>query len=240
MDELLERVTLAKNNNHELENLISDYMPFIKKAVNDAGSLDVEYNDRLSIAMLSFMNCVKQYEAERGAFKTFAASCIRNRIIDESRKRLRYTGKVIPLSPDEDNKIMTTAEEKASVAAYNQKQEQERLADEIDALSEQLDDYGISFQELPAICPKQERTRNQCMELGRFVANDREMRENLFKHRRLAQSELARKFGLSEKTIEKRRKYIVTLVILFTGDYPLIRAFLPQYRGYENEDRRCV
>ena len=160
----------------------------------------------------------------------FAAACIRNRLIDESRKQTRYTKKIVPLYPGEDDQTKTSAEDRASIDAYSRIQEQESLSDEIDAFSDRLTDYGISFKELPRICPKQSGARNQCIELGRFVAGNEEMRENLFRRRRLPQTELAKEFGLSEKTIEKHRRYIVTIVLLLTGDYPLIRAFLPQYK----------
>ena len=230
MDMLIERIETAKNNNDELERLISDYMPFIVKTVSGMNSLGMEYDDRLSLAMLSFMNCVKQYEAGKGNFITFTAHCIRNRLIDESRKLQKHSGKVIPMFLEKDDQRNEMAEDKAAIAAYSLEQEQESLAYEIEAFSVQLGEYGITFRELPRICPKQERSRRQCLELGRFVANNGEMRETLLRHHRLSQGELVKSFGLSEKTIEKHRKYIVTIVILLADDYPLIRAFLPQYR----------
>ena len=233
MEILLERIELAKNNNSELECLISDYIPFIKKAVNETGLFGIEYDDRLSIAMLTFMNCVKQYEFGRGNFMAFAASCIRNRLIDESRRQMRYAVKVIPLYQDDDE-TNTSVEDRIHIAAYNLEQEHQSLSDEIDILTGQLGDYGISFSELPRICPKQERSRKKCIEIGRFVAGNEKMHEILHCYRRLAQSELAKKFGVSEKTIEKHRKYIVTIAILVTGDYPQISAFLPRYSPAKN------
>ena len=229
LDVLLERIQIAKNVNVELERLISDYMPFIKKTVNDEGlwGWDIEYDDRLSLAMLTFMNCVKQYQVERGSFMPFAAACIRNRLIDEARKQRRYSGKVIPLISDEEDALSEAMEGNVSIAIYNREQEQECLCEEISDFSEKLWEYGISFNELSRICPKQERARKQCIELGRYVVNNEEMREKLIRQRRLAQSELARVFGLSEKTIEKHRKYIVAIVIVLAGDYPIIRVFLP-------------
>ena len=230
MDTLVERIEAAKNDSLEMDRLISEYMPFIKKAAGDVGGLGIEYDDRLSLSLLTFLNCVKQYKAERGSFIAFAAACIRNRLIDESRKQTSYTKKVLPLFPEEDDITTTSAEDQASIDAYSRKLEQESLSDEIDAFSDRLMEYGISFKDLPRICPKQSGTRKRCVELGRFVAGSEDMRENLFRRRRLAQTELAREFGLSEKTIEKHRRYIVAIVLLLTGDYPLIRAFLPQYK----------
>jgi RNA polymerase sigma factor len=230
LDVLLKRIVSAKKDNGELGRLIEDYMPFIKKAVSDAGNLGMEYDDRLSVAMLTFMNCVKQYETQRGGFMAFAKACIRNRLIDESRKQLRYSGRVIPLFPDNDDERPGAIEDMASISTYNLEEERKNLSAEIELLSAHIAEYGIAFKELPRICPKQERSRKQCIELGRAVASSDEMRDTLMKHRRLSQSELARKFGISEKTIEKHRKYIVTVAVLLTGDYPLIRAFLPQYK----------
>jgi RNA polymerase sigma factor len=230
LDLIIERIETAKKDNVELDRLISDYMPFIIKTVNDADNFGIDYDDRMSLALLSFMNCVKQYEPGKGNFVAFTAVCIRNRLIDEGRRQKKNSGKVIPLFSGEDDRTSETVEDRASIAAYNQEREQESLSGEIDAFSTQLYEFGISLTELPRICPKQERSRKQCIELGRFVSSDEGMRGTLLKYRRLSQSELARQFGVSEKTIEKHRKYIVTIVILLLGDYPLIRSFLPQYK----------
>ena len=229
MDALLKRIALAKDNNGELECLVSDYIPFIKKTAKDTGYAGIDYDDRVSLAMLCFMNCVKQYKEGRGSFIAFAASSIRNRLIDESRKQRRHANNVIPFSREGSDMPVST-ENMVSIAVYQKEQEQSKLADEIDCFSVKLGKYGISFSELPLICPKQKRSREQCQEIGRYVAANEVMREMLFKTRRLAQSELAKVFGLSEKTIEKHRRYIVTMVCLLTGDYPLIRVFLPQYK----------
>ena len=231
METLIERIEKAKKDNDALDRLIADYMPFINKTIHEAGGMGIEYDDRLSLAMLAFMNCVRQFEDGKGSFITFAAVSIRNRLIDESRKYTRYAGRVIPLYLDENERAAETPEEKASIAAYSREREREGLSDEIEALSGQLGQFGVSFEDLHRICPRQERARKQCIEIGRYIAGSERMCEILYKHRRLAQSELAKEFGLSEKTVEKHRKYIVTIAVLLTGDYPLIRAFLPKYRG---------
>jgi hypothetical protein len=44
---------------------------------------------------------------------------------------------------------------------------------------------------------------------------------------------LAAHAGFSKKALEKYRHYIVALVILTRGDYPYIRAFLPQFLDTE-------
>jgi RNA polymerase sigma factor len=214
-----------------MNSLIADYRPFIKKTINDTRYLGIEYDDRLSLAMLSFMNSVKQYTVERGNFINFTTVCIRNRLYDENRKHIKHSGKVIPLFPDEEDESSLTIEDKVSVSFYEQDLERENLSIETDALSGHLEQYGVSFDDLHRICPKQERARRQCIDIGRYIISNDEILNAFLKARRLPQSQLAKHFGLSEKTIEKHRKYIVTIVIVLTGDYPYIRAFLPQYEG---------
>ena len=237
MDAIIEKVERAKNDNNEMDFLISEYLPFIRKTAGEAVYAGMEYDDRLSVAMLTFMNCVRQYSVERGNFITYAAVCIRNRLIDESRKQTGYSGKSVQidrplLTGDGDvtikNSIVET--DRASIEAYSREREREDLSDEIDAFSKHLIEFGISFDDLSRLCPRRQKARNQCVSLARYILKNNEIRVKLFAFRRLAQSEIAHEFNISEKTVEKHRKYIVALVILLSGDYPFIRAFLPQYK----------
>lgn len=222
MHDLECRIALAKQDNQQLDQLIKDYLPFIKKTIANLPSIRLEYDDKLSLSMLTFMDCVKKYEPKRGNFIAFTAHCIRNRLINESQKQSNYTAKVIPLSQGEEYvKEQTTTD---------LKDEQTMLQDEIQRLSTALKAYDISFQELPKICPKQKRSRSQCLQLAKTLTSDDKLRSAFLRTHRLPQKELASAFQLSLKTIEKHRKYIVTLSLMLIGNYPGIRSFLPQYK----------
>ncbi len=226
-----ERIVIAKHDNNELNKIIQEYIPFMKKVLSETICLNLEYDDKLSIAMLVFMSCVKQYEKGRGSFLTFVSTCIKNRLIDEGRKNKRKTSNLIPLSQqDESDEINSPLEGKASIEVYNKEEERLNISYEIKEFEEKLKIFGIKFSELEKISPKQDRARNQCIEVARFIVSNDSMKENFLKYNRLPQGELAIAFNISVKTIEKHRKYIVTIVLLFLGDYPLIQAFLPQFR----------
>lgn len=229
MDEMEIRLKEARADPREMERLISDYIPFIKKQIGGK-DFSLEYDDRLSLAMLAFVNCVRQYEEGRGSFLFFCASCIRNRLIDEGRRQMGYRAKVVPLVTESEEGEHSASGDAASLAAYDMEREKASLREEIEALRWKLREYGIAFEELPRICPKQERSRKQCLELAKKVVGTQDFRLTLQKQRRLVQAELAQIFCISPKTIEKHRKYIVTLSVLLMGDYPGIQAFLPQYR----------
>lgn len=223
MDELTQRLALAGAENEELNSLIADYMPFIKSEVSKTPVFGLDYDDRLSLAMLVFMNCARNYESTRGAFLPFAATCIRNRLIDEGRKHQRHQEKLILLEPEEAEHY----EAAAAISAYSITQERDALAEEIDRLSDALSAFGVTLGSLSQICPKQKRSRALCVRLAREVVRDEAMRHSLRSHRRLAVAELARRFAISEKTVEKHRKYVVTIALILSGDYPGIQTFLP-------------
>lgn len=227
MDALEARVLRAKTDREEMDCLTRDYLPFLKKQLTGRQQLGLEYDDMLSLAMLTFVGCARQYAPERGSFLGFCEICIRNRLTDEARSQNGYSSKVVLLHTADES--LTGADAEASISAYDRMQEQHSLREEIESLSETLAPFGVHFAELPRICPKQERSRRQCFALAYAVALNEESRAAFLINHRLPQAELARSFDISPKTIEKHRKYIVALAVLLMGDYPAIRAYLPQY-----------
>ena len=227
MNDLLNRLKEAKTSNVELDRFISNYMPFIKKEARKASVFQMDFDDRLSVAMLVFMNCVRQYDEGCGAFLPFAAACIRNRLIDEGRKSAKHYTRAMPLTNDENDRESTVG---TMLAAQRYAKEQERisLAEEIDLFTAALVEFDMKFETLAKICPKQHRSREQCAAISREIASNSILREYFFRTHRIPQSELARRFKLSEKTIEKHRRYIVAITLILTGDYPGIQAFLPK------------
>ena len=226
MDDLLSRLKAAKTDNAVLNRLINDYMPFLKKEISKAPAFQMEFEDRLSIAMLVFVNCVRQYDENAGAFIPFASACIRNRLIDEAQKLSRKNERIIPLYTAEDRESAVLTD--IAVQKYEKEQERSSLAEEIDSLSCALEAYHITLDELAKVCPRQSRSRRQCVRLAKEIISDKDLKEHFFKTHRVPQSALAKRFGISEKTIEKHRKYIVTITLILSDHYPGIQPFLPK------------
>ena len=90
MDDIVNRIKKAQSDSSELELLISDYLPLLKKQAGAAASGILEYEDRLSLAMLTFISCVRQYTEKRGSFISFFSVCFHNRITDEIRRQNLY------------------------------------------------------------------------------------------------------------------------------------------------------
>ena len=218
MEELEARVLAAGRDRQAMDALLRDYLPFLKRQAAQGGP-GLDYDDRLSLAMVAFADAARQYAPERGAFLAFAEVCIRNRLLDESRREARRAGKVVQFTEEHAPAVPDPCDRAL---------ERQALAEEIGSLDRALGLCGLTFGELPAACPSQRRARAQCLQLAACVAADGGLRADFCRTGRLPQGELARRFQISVKTVEKHRKYIAALAVLLIGDFPGIRAFLPK------------
>lgn len=232
MDELTGRIAAAKRDNGQLDKLISDYLPFMKKEITRSGGYGIEYDDCLSLAMLVFMNCVWQYEADKGGFLNYYSVALRNRLIDEGKKQARREKHIEIVRTQQDGSEMDWDAD-ISADRYNREKERQGLAEEITLLTQELEPFGITYRELAKSAPKQKRSRALCMLAAQEIIEDPALKKTLFDTRRIAQSEVARRLGVSEKTVEKYRRYIVALAVIIAGEYPQIRAFIPDEKEVE-------
>ena len=81
------QVQAAKTDTEAADGLIQQYMGFIRSETVKFIHTTPEngHEDELSIAMLAFYEAVLAYEKSRGAFLSYAARAIRNRLIDQYR-----------------------------------------------------------------------------------------------------------------------------------------------------------
>jgi len=228
----------AQSDRQKLNNLIERFLPFIKKCVAGCRTDQQSREDALTLAMLAFADSVTAYKSDKGAFLQFAQTAIRNRLIDDFRMEYRKTSLNVPLlieqTEDENAEDWETS---LSVREHERLIEQTSLRLEIEEASDALSVWGISFAELVKLCPKQKRTRAQCQYIATLILTNEVWQRQLFEKRKLPSKEMCEIYGVSLKTLEKYRKYIVTLCVIQTGDYPRLRAFLPVNRkeGVDNE-----
>lgn len=223
-----ERVLRAQQDKSEAESLILEYLPFIKKRTSNVRINGMDYEDCLSIATLVFMDCIRQYTQGKGSFLAYAGRCIQNRFIDLWRKGNKQEI-LLPSDTEEDNEA-SSQEDQLAMAQYSRRLEKEALAEEIDLFTDEITDYGITIAELARVSPRQDRARKQCFLLAEEVVRDSSLRTEFISAHRLPQKELAHRMGISVKTIEKHRKYLVSLCVLLSGDYPLMKSYIPYYR----------
>ncbi len=207
-----DKIIHAKTNSHALNDLLSEYRPFIQKVVYDTCRRYVEWgrDEELSIGLLAFEEAVNRYEADKGSFMSLARQIIKSRVIDYLRKENRHNHYDI----DEVND---------SVIAIDYTN---LIAEEIAELQTHLSGYDISFQDLPEVSPVKRKLREELKQAAVITAKDEELINTLLDKRLVPVKAIAKKSGISYKKIERNRLYLITMALIWHLDLPLLQGYI--------------
>ena len=99
--DILARVTAAQGDIRAADDLVRQYLPFIKfETAKFIQRPPMEgQDDELSIAMFAFHEAILRYSREKGAFLSFAALQIKSRLIDYFRKEKRHSNVISLYQP---------------------------------------------------------------------------------------------------------------------------------------------
>ena len=228
--EIVRQVYAAKADVEAADRLIRAYMPFIQaETAKFLRRPPVEgQDDALSIAMMAFYEAIGGYSRTRGAFLKYASMLIRNRLIDDSRKERRH-GHVISLDAPAGNTETALGE---TLAEDRDRHEEAVSRDatraEIEALTRQMQEFGVSLSDVADNCPKQQRTLEACRKALQYAKENPALLEDLLQTKRLPIGRLTAGSGVERKTLERHRKYMVALLLVYTNGYEIIRGHLKQ------------
>ncbi len=185
-------------------------------------------DDEWSVALGAFSRAIDLYSESRGDFLPFAQMLIKRALIDEHRKRERIPE--TPVSPyvmegngepEEDTEGAYRQIARNSMAASNTD-----LKDEILAANELLTEYGFRFYDLTACSPKQERSRRECAVAIRYLLGQPFLRKELYRTKKLPVADIVSGAGVSRKTVDRYRKYLIMAVLILDGDFPHLAEYL--------------
>lgn len=227
---IADRVSAAKGSSLAADQLIRDYLPFIKaQAYKTVGRHITEEDDELSIAMIGFHEAVESYSRVRGAFLNYAALVMERKLIDYHRSQKRHLGHFsidAPLSGDEQKTLSDTLEDKTK--EYDLGAVRDATREEILELTRQLSEYRLSLTDIADNSPKQERTHASCMRALAYAREHPELIREFKKTKRLPLNELVNGSGAERKTLERHRKYLMALLLIYSNGYDIIRGHLKQ------------
>lgn len=227
---IVQRVYLAKGDMMAADDLISDYLPFIKAQVTKVMKrpLNVNQDDEYSIAMIAFHEAINGYSKTRGSFLNYAAMLIRNRIIDYWRKNNRHNQVISLNTPANDD--ASTLEESIPDDEYQEENLviREATKEEILELSQQMTEFGVSLTDVAESSPKQERTLTSCKEVIAYAKDNEEIMKEFLRTKRLPLSKILEGVDVPRKTIERHRKYVVALLLIYSNGYEIIRGHLAE------------
>lgn len=188
-------------------------------------------DDEWSVALFAFSKAIDKYTEEKGDFLPFALMLIKRAVIDYFRSQHSTAHEVLTAphilegdgEPDEDTEGVYFSVMKAS-----RERSDRTLKEEIYTANETLMEYGFRFYELTECSPQQDKTREQCAAAIRYMLDEYPpiLLEKLVKKKKLPVKELSQGSGVSKKTIDRYRKYIIMAIIILRGDYPHIAEYL--------------
>ncbi len=223
----------AQNGNKLIrEQLIRDYRPFYLRVASSSTRkyLVLGRDDEASIAMLAFDEAITAYKKDAGSsFISFAEIVIKRRMIDFFRRRSK--GQIeIPISAleseEHENAYLQQIESKEALGVLRIQHEAEERREEIFRLNQLLSNYGVLFADLLKTAPKHKDARERALEVAQILASDPELMSYLTSRRSLPLKELEKRVGVSRKTLERQRKYIITLTLILVGEFRYLQEYL--------------
>jgi RNA polymerase sigma factor len=227
-----ETILLAKGDKRALNTLITEFLPFIRKCVSGVFARPDARREHLTEGMLAFTRSVETYMPEKGAFTSYAATVIRNSLINAGKKESSISGPLLSLttvSVDDTERGSDAAwEYEAARQKYNALERRDSLRAEIDELRGEFARWGFDWAALVKNCPRQKRSKALCHLAVQKALVDAELTAEMLSRRVLPLKKLAAVSGVPEKKLEYFRCYIAALVLIHSGDYPYLRAFVPE------------
>jgi len=225
---LQEKVVLAKGDPAKREELVREYMPFILSCASKQSGRYIKkgIDEESGIAMLAFDEAIRKYEPKEGGFLSFAKQVIGRRLIDDYRKN-NSKNNALPIDTSDVNGRRGKSLEVVSAEnIYRLNKEDEERMEEIEAYKKELHAWGISFGRLVENSPKHERLRREYKNLAVLMTNDDQIMEELMRTHRLPINKIMDKTEIPRKKLERGRIYILSLIVVLTGDYRYIRDYI--------------
>lgn len=233
------KVNQAQRGNENVrEELLERYQPFIKKMVSEVTKKYIDDSmDEFSVGLLAFNEAIDQYRSsENGTFLGFSSVVIKRRVIDYIRKEYRNSSKIdvrLDKASQEDSHEEHYIHQKSSLDSYGRLQEQQERMNDILEYQKLLLEFGITFEVLSEKSPKHYDARENAKLIAKLVAGDEEMREEVMTKKRLPIQKLESRVSFSRKTIERQRKYIIAIALVYIGGFTSLKPYITPEKGVD-------
>jgi len=223
-----DRIEGIRDNIAEVNRFVEEYKPFIASCAEQITGKYMAYgsDDELTIAMLAFVEAINSFEQTKGNFFSFSRNIIKRRLIDYYRREKRHSN-VISLNMylEEQNEEFDLCSGTA-VRLYSENKVAEFRRFEMGELGKELKSWKITFSDLAEASPKHEKTRKQCTDIVGLILSRPDMLQQVLVKKYLPVAEIEKTLKLPRKFMERFRKYIITVVVIATGDYEYIKEYI--------------
>ena len=228
---IIERILTAQHNIDEADSLIRDYFPFIKsETAKVLGRIPVEgKDDELSIALMGFHEAIESYNQEKGAFLSFASLVIKRRIIDFVRRENMHLENQDGEHVSWEDAVKREEEKDMKHNPHDDTvSELVSLKWEIGRFAEDLKHLGITVTEVASNSPKYEKVITGCHRVIKYLVSHPEKMEVMIETGKLPVTEIIQDTSIKKKTLEKHRKYLMALAIIYYKKYDCLIEHLAE------------
>ncbi|MET1248225.1 RNA polymerase sigma-I factor [Sporolactobacillus sp. STCC-11] len=211
--------------------IIESYQPFIKKVVSKVCNRFIDQTmDEFSVGLVAFNEAINQYQKGQGSkFLTFADMVIRRRIIDFIRKESRQMRHIYldQTKPSGENTMEESfIEQQAAIDHFEEQRRINERMEQIESYQLLLLEYGITFDVLSKHCPKHADARENAKVSAKRLVERKELVSYLKKKKQLPIKDLLQFVSCSRKTIERNRKYIIALSLIYIGGFSALKSYI--------------
>jgi len=203
---------------------INSYKPFIIKSVSQImnKNIDIESSEEFSIGLMAFNESIECYnEEKRYSFMDFSKQVIKRRVIDYIRISQKNAN-VYPFSSFED----TANFEEFLVDNRSNHVYEFEMKEEFTYLQKSINDFGITIEQLINSSPKHKDTRANCIKIAKLIAENEDLYQKLCLKKTLPFAELKQKVNQSQRTLEKNRRFIITMVLILKSNLDVLKKYI--------------
>lgn len=221
----------AGQNDDSMNRFVMENRRFILRCASKVCKRFItESDDEYEVALVAFCEAVRRYNADAGGFNGFAALVIRRRLMDHFDAVRRRQPEVLvgdAMTWDDGDSALSGVMSEVQQALVRQSDDEKRsVRDEIEAMTDILKDYGFSFFDVAEASPRTVKTKGYCARAVNWMLAlvERILRMRL--RRSLPVRELSSECDLSQKVVDRHRRYIIAATEILDGDFPQLAAYL--------------
>ena len=210
----------AKDQKEAVNDLLFEYTPFIKKTASYICKRQInEQDEEFSISLQGFHEALMAYNEEKNAsLETFAHLVIKRRLLDFLRKESTRKEQLVEF----ENQIL----EERSLHRHAEEEQAASRREELLKYKELLAEYKLSFEELTSAAPKHADSRRTAFQIAQIISESEELYASFIAKKKLPLKDIEALVGVSRKTLERHRKYMIAVILLLKSDFVYIKDYV--------------
>ncbi len=184
-------------------------------------------DDELSIGLIALNQAIDAYRPDTNVpFLAFARRVIERKLTDFFRKEKRNIH--LPIDIGDNDEEFSPGDITRAWEDYIETTVRQERAEEIAGFTKLLAKFQINFSDLEFACPKHQDSRQLLTRTAQLLVQRQELCKRLLEKKQVPIKDLAKISGLSPKTLEKSRKYIVAtaLLLYYQDEFLHLREFI--------------